>query len=440
MLAGGAERPVLAPPAIRRIRRLKLLTALLLMLALGLALSLYAVVVAQADSRYERERIDELLERRVGTGGEAVRVGSDGTVDVEHGNQPELVGGYPDLYVVELPASADEPQRVVLAPAAPTWPDVNVVGAARDAVLSGAPTASALTATRQGTGSEDRLRALARPVYGADGEARAVVVAVANREPGEERRSRLVSFMWWSAGLLLAFGVLVAVLLSRGRWWVADKVLVRHEQFLRDTAHELRAPVSALHATIDAGLAGAEPAERTLERVSTIVRNTDEVIDDLITMSHMETGREPLRAEPVRLDTLVETLVDARADEPSIELVVHPTVVSANAELLRRAVGNLVDNAVRHGRARDPSARINVTVQDGRIAVADRGPGVRPQLLTHMIERTGNGRRRASGGLGITIAGWVARLHGGHLEAADNPGGGAVFTLELPQEKTLAHH
>ncbi|MGH9228879.1 MAG: sensor histidine kinase [Acidimicrobiales bacterium] len=193
-----------------------------------------------------------------------------------------------------------------------------------------------------------------------------------------------------------------------------------------------------LRATVDAGLAGAEPAERTLERVRAIVQSTDDVIDDVITLSRMETGREPLRAEPVRLDTLVECLVDARADDPPIGLELHPTVVLANGELLRRAVGNLVDNAVRHGRAHDPSAQITVTVEEGRVAVADRGPGVRPQLLTHSVERSGRGRSHATGagGLGITIAGWVARLHGGRLEAADNPGGGAVFTLELPRRQT----
>lgn len=432
MLAREARPTVIAPPAIRRVRRLKLLTAVLLMVALGLALSLFAIAVARADVHYERETLDDLLERTVSAGAERVHVAPDGRVVVERGGEPDLAGGYPQLYVVELGHAGAAP-RLALRPATPTWPDVDVVGAARAARRAGAPVTSTPTATRGTSGGDDRLRVLASPVDGSDGEARAVEVAVADREPGEARHARLVSFMWWSAGLLLALGVFAAVMLSRGRWWVADQVLMRHEQFLRHTAHELRGPVSALRATAEAGLAGAEPAERTLEHVTRIVRSTDEIIDDLIVMSRMETGREPLRAEPIRLDTLVEALVDARADQPPIDVVTYPTVVLANTELLRRAVGNLLDNAVQHGRADDPSAQIVVTVKDGRVAIADRGPGVRPQILTHMIERAADGRRRAAGGLGIAVSGWVARLHGGQLEARANPGGGAVFTLQLPE-------
>ncbi|HEY7070194.1 MAG TPA: ATP-binding protein, partial [Acidimicrobiales bacterium] len=285
------------------------------------------------------------------------------------------------------------------------------------------------TAPRGASGPAERLSVLAAPVPGTE----EVVVAVANRTPGEANNGRLLGYMWWSAALMVAFSLVVAVFLARGRWWVADQVLARHEAFLRDTAHELRGPVSSLRAVAEAGLAGAEPPERALERVAAIVRGTDELVDDLLTLSRMQTGQEPLQAAPVRLDELVTSLVRARADEPAVALAVQPSTVVANAELVRRAVGNLLDNAVRHGRAGDPTAAVTVTVAGGRVEVADAGPGLEPQLLPDLVERSGNGHRTTGGRLGLTLARRVAHVHGGELRAANRPGGGAVFTLELPE-------
>jgi signal transduction histidine kinase len=166
--------------------------------------------------------------------------------------------------------------------------------------------------------------------------------------------------------------------------------------------------------------------------VAAIVRGTDELVDDLLTLSRMQTGQEPLQAAPVRLDELVTALVRARADEPSVALAVEPTTVVANAELVRRAVGNLLDNAVRHGRASDPTAAVTVTVAGGRVEVADSGPGLAPQLLPDMVDRSDNGHRTTGARLGLTLARRVAHVHGGELRAANRAGGGAVFTLELP--------
>lgn len=434
MATRALDRPVLLPPVTRRISRLKLLTAVVLVAVLGVILLLFASLVARADARYERERVDRLLERQVAAGQEAMRVDGDGTDVAELARRPELAGGYPQLYVVEVGPGGGG-ARVVHEPAVPNWPDVNVVDAAVEAVARTDTVARATTAPRGGaSGPAERLRVLAAPVPGAGetgGGPAAAVVAVANRTPGEDNRGRLLGYMWWSAALLVAFMLGVAVLLSRGRWWVADQVLARHEAFLWDTAHELRGPVSSLRAVAQAGLAGAEPPERALERVAAIVRGTDELVDDLLTLSRMQTGQEPLQAAPVRLDELVTSLVQARADEPSVALAVEPATVIANAELVRRAVGNLLDNAVRHGRAGDPTAPVTVTVAGGRVEVADGGPGLEPQLLPDMVDRSGNGHPTGAR-LGLTLARRVAHVHGGELRAANRPGGGAVFTLDLP--------
>lgn len=431
LLSDETERPVIVSAATRRIARLKLLTAVLLVLGLAAVLSLYAFLIARADARLELETVDRLLERRVADVVRALAVAGDGTLVADSGAAADLDGGYPEIHVVEVAIGS---ARIVSSPVEPDWPDVDVVAAARDATADGSQGTSTYTVPLDSSGPLDRVRVLAAPVYDSEGEQRGAVVAVADITAGEVSHGRLVSFMWWLAVPLIGVSVLVSALLSRGRWWVADVVLERHEQFIRYTAHELRGKLGALRTVVDAGLAGAEPPERALGRVATIVNATDETIHDILTLSEVETGREPLLAEPVRLDALVASLVEARSLDPPIRFESRASVVDANVELVRRAVDNLLDNAVRHGRALDPRADITLTVGDGYVEVADRGPGVRPQVLTHLLERAAaNGRQASAGGLGLTIVAWVARVHHGELRAANRPGGGAVFTLVLPR-------
>jgi signal transduction histidine kinase len=432
-----------SPPALRRIRRLKLLTALLLLFTASLAVVLFGLVVAAADARYERDRVDRMLRLQVAAALEQVRSADGGEPAVGPADVGELVGGYPQIYVVELAGGPGGEARVVLEPTTPFWPEAAVVPAAE--------AAAAELAAVDGLGGDaraepdvvdgyadriapfderQRLRLLAQPVRDQDGEVHAMVVGVATTTSGDASHARLVRFMWWSAGAVLLVGLFVAVTLARGRFWLIDKALQRHERFLHDTAHELRSPIGTLRIITQAGLAGDVAPREALDRAAQVIDSTEQVIDDLMTLTRIETGRQPLQIERLRLDLLVEALVSQRSDEPAVQLALRPTVVEANAELVRRAVGNLVENAVRHGRAGDPAAEVVVSVADGRVMVADRGAGVAPQIVTHLLERT-DGVRRTGLGLGLAIVGWVARVHGGRVEASNRPDGGALFALEL---------
>lgn len=427
MSARARSRPITRPAGLRRIRRLKLLTALLLMAALSVGMVLFGVVVAAADAGYERDRVETLLRRQVVAGRDAVsrRGGLDAM----------LTGGYPQLYVVDVDVDSTAGAHVMARPHTPFWPAVepSVVAAALDAVDgSGAPWTTVASAVRiPPSGRAEQLRILSWPVAGPRSDV--VVVGVANVASGETSHARLVDLMWWSGAVVLLVGVALAVVAAQGRFWLVDRALERHEQFLHDTAHELRAPVARLRAIVGGGLAGDEPPRAALERAMRVIVGADEVIHDLMTLTRIETGRAPLDAERIRLDLLVEVLASQRADDPPVSLWTRATVVSANSELVRRAVGNLIDNAVRHGRIEDTSAEVVVEVGDGRVTVSDRGPGVAPQLLPLVMERITTGRRRTGSGLGLAIAGWVARIHGGQLTATNRDGRGAEFTLHLPE-------
>lgn len=436
------QPPLARPPTSRRVRRLKLVTALSLMAALSLALVLFAFIVSIGADRIVDQRVGQRLEERIDVGVEHVRAsleredaGGRGATSVDLADNPYLTSSFPQLYVV------DADGRVMVRPTAPLWPDVDVTSPGRQALAQDPPQAvdvltEARRTPRAGSGDEvQELRVLAVPVVDADGEAVAVVGVA---DSGSAAQDQLASIIRWAAAALLAVALLVAVLLARGRFWLVDRAIADHEQFLRDTAHELRAPIATLAAITDSGLSGQERPERALELAAGVLHQTDEVIDDLVALARIEVGRDELQARRLRLDLLVEALISQRKDDPPAVLTASPTIVRAQPSLVRRAVGNLIDNAMRHGRVDDPLADVVVSVADGAVTVTDHGPGVSPGLLSRFTTRSRNRRRtraRAGGtGLGLATAQWVATIHGGELDVSNRRNGvGASFTLRLPQ-------
>ncbi|MCZ0982216.1 sensor histidine kinase [Streptomyces diastatochromogenes] len=98
---------------------------------------------------------------------------------------------------------------------------------------------------------------------------------------------------------------------------------------------------------------------------------------------------------------------------------------------MRRAVGNLLDNALAHGHAPGVPADVLLTVgRDGTVTVEDAGPGLPPEVAGALFERFRSGS--GSTGLGLSIASWVAHVHGGTLTAGRSAAGGARFVLRLP--------
>lgn len=149
-------------------------------------------------------------------------------------------------------------------------------------------------------------------------------------------------------------------------------------------------------------------------------------------------------AEPVRIDlsAIVETLADDLADMGQDVAVTHSSraVVRGDAVALRRCIANLVENAVRYG----GSARIAMTVTDGRVTVAveDDGPGVPDAAIERLCEPFYRGeasRNRETGGvgLGLSIARRIADSHGGRLAFANRAGGtsGLWASITLPLER-----
>lgn len=212
----------------------------------------------------------------------------------------------------------------------------------------------------------------------------------------------------------------------------------RERRFTSDVAHELRTPLTALVAGasvlaehLDA-LPGA--ARRPAELVVGDVRRLRGLVEDLMEISRLDGGRETVLSEPVRLRRLVDASLRTHGWEGRVQLDGDDVEISSDRRRIERIVANLVGNAVEHGGG-GASVRIRAGAHGVAIEVCDRGGGIPGEHLPHVFDRfyKADPARAGSGsGLGLAIAREHARLLGGEVEVASEPGAGSRFTLRLP--------
>ncbi|HEY1595181.1 MAG TPA: HAMP domain-containing sensor histidine kinase [Thermoleophilaceae bacterium] len=208
-------------------------------------------------------------------------------------------------------------------------------------------------------------------------------------------------------------------------------------------AHDLRTPLFTLRGSLEALERGVGDG-RYLDRAQNKAAHLDRLVSDLFTFSRLEYAREAIAFDEVDVAQLtrraaedVEALATARGSIVQVGDVTPELMVRGDADALLRVLTNLLDNAIRHGRGLVvvSGQRVNGAV---RIEVADNGPGFDPGDLPHVFEplfRSDRARPAATGGagLGLAIARRLARAHGGDVEAANDPGGGARTTVTLPR-------
>jgi signal transduction histidine kinase len=233
----------------------------------------------------------------------------------------------------------------------------------------------------------------------------------------------------------------------------AEKASKMKDQFLAMISHELRAPLNAIMGWTELLAKFDLDEERMRRAIATIQRNAEaqkRLVDDLIDISTMLTGKFRLRLEAVDLAEVVQSaLDDARpaAEKKRIELVSNLEAVErvqSDAARLQQILGNLLNNAIKFvpegGKVMVNLRRAGERVE---IEVADTGIGIALENLSRVFERFWQAERPAAMesaglGLGLAIADQLARLHGGEIRA-DSPGigRGASFTLSLPLNATV---
>jgi two-component system, OmpR family, sensor histidine kinase MprB len=206
------------------------------------------------------------------------------------------------------------------------------------------------------------------------------------------------------------------------------------EQLIADASHELRTPLTSLRTNIEvlAQLDRLDPQDRRA-LVEDVVDQLDEFSRLIASLVELARGEGPVSVtQPLRLDELVRHVAGRYADHGlDVELVTSPTAVVGDPDGLERVVVNLLENARRYA----GSGPVEVQVADGSLTVRDHGPGIEPEDLPHLFDRfyrSASTRGSPGSGLGLAIVRQVVEAHGGEVEAANVPDGGAVFRARLP--------
>ncbi len=211
----------------------------------------------------------------------------------------------------------------------------------------------------------------------------------------------------------------------------------RERAFVADAGHELRTPLSALKSELELARRPGRSETELLAAVGSAAEETDRLIrlsEDLLTVARVESGEFPVRPVPVDVGALLARVAGRQPAEVRLECPAGLTLV-ADELRLEQALGNLLDNARRHGRA--PIVVSAGSQPDGalRVTVADRGPGIPPGFEAQAFERFARGdaaRERQGAGLGLAIVRAVARSHGGTVGLRARDGGGLEAWIEFP--------
>jgi len=228
-----------------------------------------------------------------------------------------------------------------------------------------------------------------------------------------------------------------------------ETLIESQKRLVRDVSHELRSPLARFNVAL--GLARqhcSSAADTYFDRIERDAERLNELIGELLTLTLLESGTEQLVREPLSLDVLVAKVAqDARFEAESrgkyVSVIVCEVLeVNGNSELLRRALENVVRNAVRYtGEGNAVEIALRRVHEEGSvyalISVRDFGPGVPEEALTKLFVpfyRVAEARDRQSGGtgIGLAITDRAVRLHGGTVSARNATGGGLLIEIRLP--------
>jgi len=225
-----------------------------------------------------------------------------------------------------------------------------------------------------------------------------------------------------------------------------DDAFAAPQQFLPDASHELRNPLAIIRTNAELALGEKDPQVDELRQAVVVVKRASDrmarLVDDLLALARREAPT--FAVERVDLGRAVteaseEFLAPAEARGIVLDRTVAPgVVVMGDGDALKRAVANLLENAVRLAPA---NSRIRLAVGSERglawVAVSDEGPGIAAEHQPRVFDRfwrADKGRSRADGGtgLGLSIVRQIAQSHGGDVQLQSRLGVGSTFTIWLP--------
>jgi two-component system sensor histidine kinase CpxA len=226
---------------------------------------------------------------------------------------------------------------------------------------------------------------------------------------------------------------------------MADRIqtlLSAERRLLQDVSHELRSPLSRLSLAAELILDASDPAA-AVNRVRREIKRLSQLVATLLEVNRVESDPSSIKIEPVPIVPLTQEIItdcSVEADVRNVQIETHmrsTAIVEGDRELLRRAIENVLRNAIRFA---PTESCVIVRVDDGdrrvRISIRDHGPGVPEDLLARIFDpffRTDESRDSAGGGvgLGLSIARRSVLLHRGEITAS-NAGPGLQVSIRIP--------
>ena len=238
-----------------------------------------------------------------------------------------------------------------------------------------------------------------------------------------------------------------AILVFHDLTRIRDLEVVRQE-FVGNVSHELRTPLSLVKSAVETLIDGAKDEPKTLIRFLDIIeRNANRLsllIDDLLLLSALDSGRLQLQFQAVGLHAAIveisEDLSSAanRKGTKILNLVDESIYAKADPNRLRQVLSNLIDNSIKYGQT-EGSIQISASVNDSMIEVrvADDGPGIPKESHARIFERffrvdKARSREQGGTGLGLAIVKHVVQAHGGDVRVESELGKGSTFIFTLP--------
>jgi heavy metal sensor kinase len=226
-----------------------------------------------------------------------------------------------------------------------------------------------------------------------------------------------------------------------------ERSFAQMRRFTADASHELRTPLTAIRSVGEVGLRAPRDEKAYREIIGNMLEEVDRLrhlVEGLLMLSRADAGSVKLTPEPVDLASLareVAHLLGVLAEEKHQSLAVEveqPVPVWVDRLVLRQAIINVVDNAIKHS-AEKAHIRVVVTehLRGASLDVIDTGPGIAPQHRERIFDRfyrvdQARSRERGGTGLGLSVARWAVEAHSGRIELESEEGKGSTFRIVLP--------
>jgi two-component system OmpR family sensor kinase len=223
-------------------------------------------------------------------------------------------------------------------------------------------------------------------------------------------------------------------------------------RFMADASHELRTPVAIIRGESEVALSNemrtADEYRESLAIVQDEGKRLARIVEDLFTLARADAGQYPIETSNMYLDETVahcirsvDSLATQRGLKVDYETSAHELFFTGDEGLLERMTLNILDNAIKYTpRGGSIRVRLDRNGSSCKLAIADTGKGIPPELQPRIFERffqanqtrSRDVERNRSAGLGLAIARWIAELHGGNLTLDKSDQSGSTFVISLP--------